>query len=741
MSDKNEQDMQQESVDISMVAEETTVETALQESALEDSPEQPLFHELLENTLLRVPRNIKAMSDEEVHSLRRDNYDLVHFLVHHKLPVIPLFGWDPNTDVQKCKVPCIKGWNKRGAGDTTNEELEKWIKKRPDGNFGLVLGSSVGIIAIDIDGDDGWKIFKSWAGENEITPTVAYQTGSGSGLRLLYVLPEDKRDCPYKKVRQGALGEHVELAIMVDGSQTVLPFSIHPNGNVYDFVEGYSIHDHEMATVPDWIMEILEREQSKSTIRLVQANGSTGRNTVLTCGGMATGLMYDEQGNLAYVKGDVFCNFILNKHRIAKYDEAGNEYRLYTDGFWKPILVGALKKLCFDEFQQIAPLEWASWFESQYFPAMKYMIPMFKANDNADDKVNVPNGMVCVETGNLVPHDENYMSTIRINIPYVEGAHNFPFEKAVSTIMGHDADLIASLQEQMGYLCLSTSTKAECILIWLGNGSNGKSLISKIAIELAGKENVCHLSLQETQGKFGSANLINKVANISTESNFGRGMSLNAEKAKAISSGDPIMAERKGEQSFPFRPFATLLYCVNTLPYTDERNPALYRRTIITPFDMQFCDSPDPSDPMQQQKDRFLYEKIMDAGMPGILNWALEGLKRLQANNYVFTKAEKSEKCLREYQIESDSVTAFIEEPCVVIKEEREEVGRLYSAYKGYCAGEGNTPCTKKKFLSRLRMLMREKHVLLQTQKSNSKTYIWGIRLTPLGNTFCSRWS
>ena len=49
-----------------------------------------------------------------------------------------------------------------------------------------------------------------------------------------------------------------------DGQQTVLPYCIHPdNGGVYDFIEGHSFNDIELAYMPAWMERLMLAQKTK----------------------------------------------------------------------------------------------------------------------------------------------------------------------------------------------------------------------------------------------------------------------------------------------------------------------------------------------------------------------------------------------------------------------------------------------------------------------------------------------
>ena len=159
------------------------------------------------------------------------------------LAIIPL---RPND-----KIPILKEWNKKTQ--TSLDELNEWRQENYNYNLGLVLGH--GIVAIDVDGSDGNRLLQELSG-GDLPETVRYTTPSG-GMRYLYRISEHDRGKDFKKFIKTGDGEHNECALMGVGQQTVLPFSFHPNGGVYEFVEGESFYDIPIAYVPEWMKSLM----------------------------------------------------------------------------------------------------------------------------------------------------------------------------------------------------------------------------------------------------------------------------------------------------------------------------------------------------------------------------------------------------------------------------------------------------------------------------------------------------
>ena len=75
--------------------------------------------------------------------------------------------------------------------------------------------------------------------------------------------------------------------------------------------------------------------------------------------------------------------------------------------------------------------------------------------------------------------------------------------------------------------------------------------------------------------------------------------------------------------------------------------------------------------------------------VPGIFNWALEGLERLSQQKWIMTKSSYMEDCHNEFRRATNPLQLFIEEECVVEGNATVDSNELRSSYKRYCEYKG----------------------------------------------------
>ncbi|CAG9359617.1 DNA primase family protein [Clostridium perfringens] len=299
--------------------------------------------------------------------------------------------------------------------------------------------------------------------------------------------------------------------------------------------------------------------------------------------------------------------------------------------------------------------------------------------------VNVRNGLLDIRDMSFNEHTPSYLSTVQLNVEYNPQVDCPQFKKFLNEVL--DCKLIPLVQEIVGYL-LTTNTASQKAFVFWGPARTGKStLLWVVEYLLLGKKNVSNIPWQEIGDKFKTAELLGKLANV-----FSDLPSKSIDDTgifKGVTGEDYLMAEKKNKNPFKFKPFARLVFSCNELPrnYVD-RTEGFYRRLIIVPFSRQI----EKSKIDKSLKYKFQREK------EGILNWALEGLKRLYENNFEFSENELTDGVKKEYKRENNNVISFVEECCELDGLFSCSRIEIYEAYKEFCVEAGLKALSQIKF-------------------------------------------
>ena len=233
----------------------------------------------------------------------------------------------------------------------------------------------------------------------------------------------------------------------------------------------------------------------------------------------------------------------------------------------------------------------------------------------------------------------------------------------------------AFLQEFAGY-CLTTDTAHE-LAVWLvGPGGSGKSsYIEGLASIMGDRAGQLSLADIERSG-FALENIVGKTLLTATEqpSMFIKQVDI----INSIISGEPIKINRKNKAIIDVRPAAKIAWAMNTKPRIREEGNGIFRRLQIVEFP--------ELDP--EQRDPAVKQRIMQLEAPGILAWAVEGLKRLRERES-FIVPESVREAVREFEHANDPPRQFIEDEVERVEGESVQRSMLYLAYKRWCEKNG----------------------------------------------------
>jgi len=251
-----------------------------------------------------------------------------------------------------------------------------------------------------------------------------------------------------------------------------------------------------------------------------------------------------------------------------------------------------------------------------------------------------------------------------------------------------DKDLISYVQRSAGY-SLTGSMVEQVYFFCHGTGANGKSVFLATLRALLGdyaKQASFDTFLIQHTAKVRNDLAALAGARIITASEAEEGSRLSMQVIKSWTGGDPITARFLFGEDFTFKPVGKIWLAANTKPAISERNYAAWRRVHLIPFLLTI--------PPEEQ-DRELEKKLLDE-LPGILIWALDGLKEYHRIGLQPPEAVKA--ATDAYRRENDSMAAFLSECCEVRRLAICKNSDLFNAYRNFCGMIGFDPLSQTKF-------------------------------------------
>jgi putative DNA primase/helicase len=391
------------------------------------------------------------------------------------------------------------------------------------------------------------------------------------------------------------------------------------------------------------------------------------------------------------------------------YVENESKFYIYENGIWESRSKNLLiKELLFDEYKKNDLLsKIKSTVETLKFFALTEKFPSVSQGDNT---LVFDSCSFSPSTQKVLPHSKTQYARNKLNFDYDPKATCPHWLKFLNDIWGLDSDHLQKemlLQEYMG-LCLTNITKFGKMLWLIGHGSNGKSVILDVTIAMVGKDNSSAVPLKDFGGRFKLIDLVDKLVNIDAD------MEIDAVLAdhsvKKVVTGDLISVEQKGEPAFTCSITAKILGAANELPKTKDSSHGFFRRLMTLEFNRIFTD---------QEQDKELTPRLKTE-LPGIFNWAVEGLARLLENG-AFTVPESSIKTIEEYKLGSNPVAQFVEYHTDKINVvTHPQLGTatkdLYNEYREFCASNGYSPLNANNFGVKLKSFGIERYKFRQSR-------------------------
>jgi len=209
----------------------------------------------------------------------------------------------------------------------------------------------------------------------------------------------------------------------------------------------------------------------------------------------------------------------------------------------------------------------------------------------------------------------------------------------------------------------------------VGPTRGGKGLIARIEQALIGKSNSCGPTLSSFNGEFGLAPLIGKSLAVISDARFsGKNSGPIVERLLSISGEDTLTINRKYREQWSGKLPTRLHVISNELPQLGDASTAIVGRFIILILSRSWLG-----------KENHQLEVQLREELPGILNWSLDGLARLNRNEGRFTRVPSAEEAIITLRDLASPVGAFVRDRCTQRASLQVGVDKLYAAFKEWC--------------------------------------------------------
>lgn len=378
---------------------------------------------------------------------------------------------------------------------------------------------------------------------------------------------------------------------------------------------------------------------------------------------------------------DRFATYLKNSSYVVKIN---GQLHIYQDG----IYINGYKPIETAMIQQIPNLR-----KTQRREVLDYMELIVEERPPADARyIAFLNGVLDIVTSNLLPFSPDLVVTNQIPWNYEPDAYSELADKTLNKLACGDEVIRALLEECIGY-CFYRRSELGKAFILTGDKSNGKSTFLDCVKAILGEQNVSALDLKELGDRFSTSMMFGKLANIGDD--IGDDFLQGSQVAifKKVVTGNRIKAERKGQDPFEFNPYVKLLFSANDIPRMKDKTGAVLRRLVIIPFNARFSKTLPNGEPDPDYNPFIKYELVEQSSLEYLIRLGVEGLKRILENDE-FSKSEKVQQQLDEYEEENNPIIAFISD-CGVEMIENEPTADVYKRYQVFCAEYRMQPMSK----------------------------------------------
>jgi putative DNA primase/helicase len=224
-----------------------------------------------------------------------------------------------------------------------------------------------------------------------------------------------------------------------------------------------------------------------------------------------------------------------------------------------------------------------------------------------------------------------------------------------------------------------------------GDAANGKSTYLRAVLAFTGKHNSSSVSLHKLENdRFSAARLVGRLANICPDLPTTDLVSTSV--FKAITGGDPLMAEYKFKDSFEFIPYARLIFSANHPPKSRDASPAFFRRWLVVPFERTFADGAPGTIP----RDRLDAMLADPAELSGVLNKALEAVVAIRKRG--LSDSDSTRHAMDEFRQATDPLSVRLDRHTILRPDAVIPQDRLYREYGRNCSDTGRPTISKTAF-------------------------------------------
>lgn len=307
---------------------------------------------------------------------------------------------------------------------------------------------------------------------------------------------------------------------------------------------------------------------------------------------------------------------------------------------------------------------------------------------------NVQNGTIDLRTGGINPQDKSDNITRMSPITYNPRATCPRWLAYLEGVFAGNRELIDFIQRAVGY-SLTGLTNEQAFFILYGPQGTGKTTFIETVRQIFGEyaRNTDPSTLIQKQRTSRANPDVARLqgARFVSSSETEENDRLAAGLVKRLSGSTKITASYLYAEDFEFDPVMKLWIDTNHKPRISAHDDAVWARLVPIPFTVNFRGTANQIKGL---------DELLKGELPGILRWAVDGCliwrQRGLERPTVVTQAAD------EYRAESDVISLFVDEACLVSPDATCSATDLFAAYTKWCNESNERPVNIRLFKTRL---------------------------------------
>ena len=319
----------------------------------------------------------------------------------------------------------------------------------------------------------------------------------------------------------------------------------------------------------------------------------------------------------------------------------------------------------------------------------------FSKIDEKKDLIGCKNGVVDLQSQTLIPPNRDNFIVSKMSVSFDLGATAPRFEQFIDEVTDGDKLLATYLQSVFGMMLLGKNPK-QIMLMLVGHGSNGKSLLLETMLDIFGDYGISvepELFLESRNADSSRprpevVKLAGKRLCITSEPP--KGLGLNENLIKRLTGNDTLSARLLyAKEEVSFRPNVVPIMSSNHDVRIEGTDHGIWRRIKQVPFNVQF----------EPNKEKGLDQKLLSE-RDGIFNWLLEGVKKYLSDG--LSDPQVIADNTKRYRASQDVVSEWITDCCLIDQgDEKQKI--LYGSYFDWCKSNNYRPLESRDLYAELR--------------------------------------